>query len=757
MRRAWRWGVVALAGLVVACLAMEVPGPAQAAQDALDWKVSGDVEVGGMYGFGERSSSRFNNYRDMDNGFLGEVNLQGEKKDWDVPLFFEIGIKNPARDDQRYEGAFGWYGLFKLDLSWDRTPVDLSNSAQTIWQQNDDGSFRLPSTLRSTIATTFTTAPTSPAGRAAISGTINGLLRPVELGYNTDVGKAGVKFTPLEGMRFDVEYMNIRREGKRPIGAQMAGSTAGPIHELAIPIENYTQEVKVGMEYARPTWGLQFNYTGSLFYNEFSGYTWDNPNVATSTAAANASDRVSAAPKNFANTFSLTGTAALPLQTRVNGTFAYTMLRQDQAFEFNTQNPNLAQSNTDDAGNSHPDAKANLVLGNIVLTSRPIKSVTATARYRYFEYQNDTPEHLFTNAYVSGGTTPTLSKSLNERYTKQNVGIDLAWRPISMLNLKGGYEYLHWSRAGYGDINDAGTTQTNFSNHDNIAKFSADMTPVDWFLGRLTYAWDHQTLVGENATPTAALPNAVPYPYAERTSNRVDALFQFTPWETLTPSISGSYAVSDYPNNDFGLTKNDYWSGGASLAWSPVPSLTLTGDFTYEQYNWDMTSRYNVGGVLPGSPFNDWRSKSKDQFYNVGLNAIVDIVPKKFDITLGYAVSFGYTTFQNSNPNLNAGGVTSVPQATAYSWDKVQNVLQNFRFVAKYHVTEKLSLRGGFAYERANERNWATDPMQPFMGNYDSDRPGGAPITQGVQSVYLGATQPNYEAYIVSGFVRYAF
>lgn len=756
MRRARRWRAVAPAGLVAACLTMAVPGPARAAQDVLDWRLRGDVEIGGMYGWGERSSARFNNYRDMDNGFLGEVNLRGEKQDWNVPLFFEIGVKNPARDDQMYEGAFGWYGQFKLDLSWDRTPVVLSNSAQTIWQQNGDN-LLLPASMRSAIATTFTTAPTSPAGRAAISQTIDGLLRPVSLGYNTDVGKAGLKLTPFEGFRVDVDYMNIRREGKRPIGAQMAGSTAGPIQELAIPIENYTHELKVGMEYARPTWGLQFNYTGSLFENEFTGYTWDNPVVATSTAAANASDRVSAAPKNFANTFSLTGTAALPLQSRINGTFAYTMLRQDQEFQPNTLNPNLTPSNTDDAGNSRPDAKANLVLANLTATSRPIKSVAITARYRYFEYQNDTPTHDFTNAFVSGGTTSTPSVSLNERYTKQNAGMDLTWRPIRMLALKGGYEYEHWSRAGYGDINDAGATQTNFSNNEHIAKASADVTPVDWFLGRLTYAWGHRTLTGENPTPTAALPNAVPYPYAERTSNRVDALLQFTPWETLTPSLSGSYAVNDYPNNDFGLTKNDYWSGGVSLGWSPRPWFTLSGDFTYEQYNWDMASRYLVGGVFPGSPFNDWTSRSKDQFYNVGLNAIVDIVPKKFGVTLGYAVSFGYTTYQNSNPNLNAGGTTNVPQALAYSWDRVQNVLQSFRFIARYLVTEKLSLRGGFAYERANERNWATDPMQPFMGNYDSDRPGGAPITQGVQSVWLGATQPNYEAYILSGFVRYDF
>jgi hypothetical protein len=106
---------------------------------------------------------------------------------------------------------------------------------------------------------------------------------------------------------------------------------------------------------------------------------------------------------------------------------------------------------------------------------------------------------------------------------------------------------------------------------------------------------------------------------------------------------------------------------------------------------------------------------------------------------------------------LNVGGVTVVPSATAYPWDKVYNVLQTFRITGKYFLTEKLSLRGSFAYERATEKNWATDPMAPFMGNYDTDRPGGAPIAAGVQSVWLGATQPNYEAYIFGSVLRYEF
>ena len=127
------------------------------------------------------------------------------------------------------------------------------------------------------------------------------------------------------------------------------------------------------------------------------------------------------------------------------------------------------------------------------------------------------------------------------------------------------------------------------------------------------------------------------------------------------------------------------------------------------------------------------------------MGAIVDIVPKKFDLNLGYGVTFGYTTIDSTNLLPTCAG-----QTCAYRYDKLQNVLQVARVVARYRLTEKLSIRGGFAYERFNERNFAVDPMLAYMGFYDTS-------AASSQSVWLGATVPNYEAYIVTGFVRYQF
>ncbi len=773
MGQARRWASIVLSGLVAACLSAAAPGPARGAQEVLDWHVEGAIEAGGIYSFGERSSNKFNEYRDMDNGFAGEISLKAEKKS--SPYYFEFQMKNPARDDQAYEGAIGRYGMFQLELGWDRVRHVLSNDAGTIFQESG-GVFTLPATLRNTITTTPAgflnntaancvgiTSWTCPnpvgntgAGALAgvrpggaqynfIAGTINGLLRPVDLGFNTDVGLVELKVSPTESLHFSVEYSNRKRDGYRA-----AGSNFTQVVELAVPIDDMTHEVKAMAEFARPDYAIQFGYTGSIFNNQYRSYIYDNPMstvsqsyVAGTRSFALARGEFSAPPENTAHTFNLTGTAALPLRTRINGTFAYTMLRQDETFINNipVTGTGLTQTNADSLGRTSPDAQANLVLGNILLTSRPINNVTATARYRYFGYQNDTPVHDFPFGYWQAGATyasPTRMVSKQERYTRQSAGLDLGWRPFRQVSLKGGYEYEHWHR---GDIDGQ-----NFGTAENTLKASVDVTPVNWLLGRVTYAYGNRNLSNYGRDPLSG-PLFYKFNYADRNRNRVDVLLQLSRWETFTPSLNFGFADDNFANSAFGLTDDRNWSAGTNLTWTPLSRLTLSADYTYERH--DATQR-SPGSNAALSHVNDYESTSKDEFHIFGVNATLDVIPKKLDINLGYAATIGYTTITASN--LNPSFTTR-----AANWDRINNVLQTAKVIARYRFTENLSVRGGFAYERFNERNFARDPMQAFMGWYDLATFSTTVSASGVQSVYLGANTPNYESYTIAGFVRYEF
>ena len=341
-----------------------------------------------------------------------------------------------------------------------------------------------------------------------------------------------------------------------------------------------------------------------------------------------------------------------------------------------------------------------------------------------------------------------MHSTLQERYIKQNAGFDVGWKPIRELALKAGYGYEHWNRAN----------GESFSNSENIAKVAVDVTPVDWFLGRVTYAYGDRTLNGYPAGGDPTVPATVPqfykFNYADRKSNRVDLLLQFTPWETLTPSLNFGYANDDYSQSQYGLTSDNNWSAGIGLNWTPLSWLMFSGDYNYQRYE------YKLANQSGGAVINDWQSKSTDQFNTLALNAVVDIIPKRFDVTLGYSITYGTTKIQANNTGAGfvppVPGPTTTSTATAYDWSNIENVLQTIRVVGRYRLTEKLSLRGGFAYERYTEKDFARDPLQSF-GGFEMVSPTGPVPSGGIQSVWLGATVPNYDAYIFAGFVRYEF
>jgi MtrB/PioB family decaheme-associated outer membrane protein len=497
------------------------------------------------------------------------------------------------------------------------------------------------------------------------------------------------------------------------------------LSELAIPLEQMTNEAKLRAEYATQAFAVQAGYTASIFSDEFRSYTWDNPVEATGVRSRGL---VSAPPDNTAHTFDLTGRGSLPFwRTTVSGAFSYTMQRQDETFVNNVgaSGVGVTPTNVDTSGNTSPNAKADLVLGNFRVSSRPLSNVTTTAFYRYFARQNDSDSHTFAETYPNN-TNAGAESTVAERFTKQNGGLDIGWRALRPLALKAGYEYEHWNRGDYDG--------QSFGTSEHIGKAAADITPTDWFLGRVTYTYGNRNLYHYSGDPAAGNgPGFLKFNYADRVRNRVDALLQFSPWETFTPSLSFGYTSDNYNKSAYGLTDDNGFSAGLGLTWIPIDRVTFTGNYSYEYHK----STQNVFR----SATTPWQSNSKDQFHIFDVAAILDLVPKRFSLTLDYGVTLGYSDIKGK-PLATGSSVGDLP--------RVDNVLQIARIVGVYRLTDKLSVRGGFAYERYTERNFLQDPMQPFMGYYDS-------TTSGAGSVWLGATAPNYETYTFGSVVRYEF
>jgi len=740
-------------GLVVLLLGLGVllsGRAAGAAAEILDHTVKGEMELGGRQIYGERGSSKFEEYREIRNGlFLDLFKLEVEDKE--QRRFYQFRVKDAVEEDQNYLLRLGSYGKYEVQLEWDQLPHVFSNTGRSLFG-GDPGNLTISSLVRTTLQTAA--APATP-DTATIRTTVNENVRGIDLRLRRDTGRVGFRYTPTPGWDLRLSYANESREGTRPFGANIRPNTTSAFNtiELPEPIDYRTHDVGASAEYANDRWSVRLGYTGSIFTNDLDSFTWDNPFRTTDSATLGAArGRHSLPPDNMAHNISLSGAVNLPLASRFMGTISYGLMRQDEPFLPHTTNSLLAPSAL---SASSLDGKIDTLLMDYVLNTRPLRDVSLTARYRYYRLDNGTPELTFLDyvqadsSVVGAGATVPDRRSLAIEYTKHNAGLDVGWRPLPQISLKAGYGWERYDRKN----RDANITD------EHSGKAAVDLTPTDWLLLRASYLharrrfdeYDHEKFVGEHTFPIGEPATSLPqHPslrkldLADRDRNRVELLGQLTPLDSLTFSATFGLGNDDFKDVGFGITSDDNWSAAADIVYMPIPRLALFANYTREEFKSKMRSRpRSTAAPTLDLPANDWASDMKDIVDTVGAGLDLALIPKRLDLKLAYSYSMA-----TGKVKTRALGTPTVVGFTAVDYPDTKSRLHQLEAALRYHLAANFSAKLSYIYERYLERDFATDVMQPYMEAVDS----GAS-----RSVFLGATQPNYEAHFVGLSVAYRF
>ena len=189
--------------------------------------------------------------------------------------------------------------------------------------------------------------------------------------------------------------------------------------DVAKPVADTTQNFGVNGEYSGTSaWGQKFNamigYNGSVYQDDFNNYTVQNPFCVGLTCAGNGNRTtplamMSTPPNNQMNGASGTLGADLPLNSRYMGTVAYTGMRQNDAFIpfASTGIPSLTLSGLPAAslstipalirtqggiGVTSLNGSINTLLVNNVVTTQITPDLKTKLSYRYYDYDNQTPE-----------------------------------------------------------------------------------------------------------------------------------------------------------------------------------------------------------------------------------------------------------------------------------------------------------------------------------------------------------------------------
>jgi len=721
----------------------EIGPPSPHWKAALPFRLEGEVEVGFQTLNGNTGSPTFFEYRDL-TGKPTVPNLRVKAEDLLGTRFLELGGRNMTRTDGSFFLRAGKYNTVKFDFGYGRLPHVIGLNRPTIYSSQGDGTFSLPGgPLDPITEEPFNTTPGTTVGqRNAIASSVNNLLHPTRLGFQTDTARMGLHYLPTPDLSLTANYSRTEKSGTRPFGG-VIGSPGRPVVEFAAPRDERIHEVVATAEYAKDWYQLRINYTASLFENNVTHVKWNNV-CGDGAACGNSSGlgRTAMMPNNLAHTFSGGGGASLPWwHTRLAGNMSYALWRQDQTF---MPVSTFSLRNYSDSGATSPQAAMDVLLANFGLTSRPVSTLTFTARYRYYHLDNNTPTHTFTNALFPGDTgTGETRKTMPISFRRQNVSADAAWRMTNHLAVKIGYEWAHWGRS----FREAAESD------EHIGKAALDYRPIRWATTGLTYSHAVRT-IGANGyvqispSTAAVLPQFRKFDQADRTRDKGEVFLQATPFDPMTFSLQ-IYAQQDhFFNTSYGLQQSKAYGYSGDVTWTPFERLTLTGGYAHDDYQ----SRQRNCHVTSGScaPADVYFSHPRDilDTWHAGMNALV--LPERLDVSLDYRYVFGRSKYgmSESAGGLDAGNPAPMPD--------IKNVFHVVQASARYRLTLNWTLKVVYLYERYLESDFTVDNVTPSLANVVVDGVGTQSASD-VRSVLIPIQHGAYEAHFMGFSVAYRF
>lgn len=810
------------------------------------WWTHGFIEVGGR-GFlnnpqrdghifqGGQSLAKYYEYSDVKPGPFGDFNFAAGSKDG----LYEIDAwgKNVGYNDQRYNAYLSKAGEQYFNFDWDQTPHVYSTSASTLFNTNGNALTLINPNIGAQMSAAggtvgFPTIPTAatPASLAktnAISSIINSNVVPTNVGIRRDTAAVDYRYTPTDNWDIRANYSNMRRTGSQVDGVLFTDTNNGSRVDVAKPIADTTQNFGVNGEYSGTSaWGKKFNamvgYNGSVYQDDFNNYTVQNPFCSGLVCAGNGNittplAMMSTPPNNQMNGVSGSLGADLPFNSRYMGTVAYSGMRQNDPFIPFASNgiPGLTLSGLPAAslstipalirtqsgvGVTSLDGSINTLLVNNVLTTQVNSDLKTKLSYRYYDYDNQTPELFVANYILADAASPLTTghptyapvNSLSLGYIKQNAGAEATWRPVNSVNIGAayGFEHYDWTRA------DASSTG------ENSGKVYADWKPTSWITTRVSALvserraenYDYLGNVGLFQWPGKPTPNTIPAGMPNGTTNyspyyrqlylddrdRAQAKFAVDVKVlnnlTVTPTFNIKNDTYIFSQNQEGLTSDRSYAAGIEAAYAATPDVTFLFSYMNEQRSQNVLSASNTyvcpytssaaPCVASYTAAQLTATSVRDNVNTVVIGMNYAVIPQKFDLHLGYTLSMG----NNSQPLFFANG--NGPQSGGYpaivggannpgQFPDVNTTFQRVDVTGKYIVDKdfvtSLGLKGEvaiklrYAWERNSVTNWNNDTMQPYMYTAMMNQPQAAYVQ------WLAGNNPNYNVHLLGGTVSFAW
>ncbi len=610
--------------------------------------------------------------------------------------------------NQAFLATLGQYGAYKAQFRWDETPHLFSGTTRTLYRETSPGVWQFTGNRATLDAARV--AATGVAFNNAVTAVIGNATLDVQRNTRR-TGGGLVSWNVNPDWDVAVSFARENQVGTRPHGVCFGNSPSCVWSEVPENIDYNTNTLSAKTEFGRQIWDLELGYWRQDFQNNIPSMIVDNP-FSNNVNAANvtATGQMGLYPDNNAQNLQFAGAVN-------RGGFHFTTsispgwMSQNAPFLPYTTNTFLLARTGAAAPIPLPvpslDGKRKTLAMNYAASYKPAKSVEVSAKYRQYDFNNHTEEHVF-NPWVNDieAEAQLFTPGASGQETKEFAGlggvVDTHCRgvcnpPLSFstktADLGGTWFFAgrNSAKIQYGrewfDREARDVAQTI----EDTVRVAVDLKPTSDFTVRVSGARQDRR-PQDVEYEWFLLPGTQRPDEGFRLRNRVDVLAQYDLTDRV--SVSGFYGNRDddfnrqdpltsmTPLGDpakitrigtaaptpilgnyyvYGVLADTSRSYGGDVDVLVAENVTLFAEYARERNSLRQVSRVRSANTasqvgcpsttLPQDcdPINDWTTLTKDlvDTYSAGIDVSV---PKRVDVSL-------YYTRSSANGNMLTDGV----------------------------------------------------------------------------------------------------
>ncbi|MEO8678533.1 MAG: MtrB/PioB family outer membrane beta-barrel protein [Vicinamibacterales bacterium] len=684
----------------------------------------------GLFDVGYRGTStdgdaaRYERYRDLRDG---ATTLFSTVKNTDTYRFSAFA-SNMGYHDQRYQvGYFNAKTTF--NFMWDSIPTNFSYLTTTPWTDTGGGVLTLDDNAQKAVqAKTAVGVPCAPGAPPAACGNpaqaqlakdnrsiYVGLAKPFDMQMRRDAASVDMSYAATKALGINVGFTSTAKTGQQPWAASFAFNN---VNELPLPLDQRTNEITAGLEWANQKGMVRVAYDGSFFNNNIQTLTWDNPLFFTdfnnglapptgpfdpsgySNGNGPARGQMALSPNNQLNAVGITGLYKMPSHTTINGIVRFTDMTSNATLlpwstNSSINNPAVLAAFPGLKALPRSTAEAEVKGMNAMFNfnSRPTKLLGLQARYRYNKHDNLTP-HFDAEEYVRFDAVPEETGGETEQFDVTNQTFDAtATLSVAAMALRVGYGYDSFDRTG-----------RSFSNmSDNKFRMSVDTLRTQYVTLRAGY--DYIQRKGSGFSQSAiedggAQPGLRFYDEADRNTNKASVIVILSPIDILNFSATVATGREEYKGegHEFGLLTADVNDYTFNLDLTPNDYLDF--GVTYGRSDFSSLQKSRNANPPPDptwtDPTRDWTLDNGETVNNASAYLDVQRIGKDGNLRLGW-------DFSDASNAYTLGGPRTASLAAAGQFVPLPDVTNQWnRFTVDYKVflAKNVGLGLGYWYEK---------------------------------------------------------